>query len=304
MASRTDPGRWGPEGKQAAVCFTFDNLGEATDLEFGRWPKNRPVGGHHSVVRDLPAILDVIDTAVTFFIESWNLDVYPASIEKIVAGGHEVGCHGMRHEMWGTLTRDQELDHITRCQKDFARHDLELFGLRPPGVNLAPSSPEVLAEVGLQYVSPVGIPAGVLDNGLAILGVNMAATDIVFYSPRFGGYRSYDPGEHALSPTDFVAGVMAEVEEVVAAGDCMATVCHPFMQSPTEDFTDPERIEALGELLRRISDDERIWHATCREVAEWMRGHPEDFPPPASLAPVFDPSFYKDIRRDYQQAKS
>jgi hypothetical protein len=45
------PGRWGPEGKQAGVTITFDNLGEASDLEFGRWPIDRPVGQHHSAVR-------------------------------------------------------------------------------------------------------------------------------------------------------------------------------------------------------------------------------------------------------------
>lgn len=35
---------WGPAGKKGAVSFTFDNLGEASDIEFGKWPKDHPVG--------------------------------------------------------------------------------------------------------------------------------------------------------------------------------------------------------------------------------------------------------------------
>jgi peptidoglycan/xylan/chitin deacetylase (PgdA/CDA1 family) len=97
-------GSWGPDGRQAAICFSFDNLGETSDLEFSRWPNNRPVGDHHSVRRDLPAILDALATKSTFFVETWNFDVYPEAIEAIVEAGHEIGCHGMRHEMWWQLT--------------------------------------------------------------------------------------------------------------------------------------------------------------------------------------------------------
>lgn len=51
----------GPEGRQAAVSLTFDNLAEASDIEFGRWATDRPVGSRPSALLDLPAILDVVD---------------------------------------------------------------------------------------------------------------------------------------------------------------------------------------------------------------------------------------------------
>lgn len=293
-------GRWGPEGKQAAVTFTFDHLGEASDIEHGRWPTDRPVGKHHSVVRDLPLILDALaGTCVTFFIESWNLHVYPHAIEAVVDAGHEIGSHGLRHETWSRLSRDQERDHLKRCIDDYARYGIEIKGLRPPGTSAAPGSAEILPELGLTYISPVGVSSGVMDTGLAVLDCAVAAADVAFYVPQFTKYRKYKPSDQTLPPEDLVEGMMAEIEKAVADGDYIAPVCHPFHVSPAPDHTDPARVEALAEVVRRINADERIWHAPAREVADWMLQNKEDFPGPESLDPpeYWDPPAYKDIKR-------
>ena len=34
------PSVWGPDSRLAGVSVTFDNLGEAADLERGLWPEN------------------------------------------------------------------------------------------------------------------------------------------------------------------------------------------------------------------------------------------------------------------------
>jgi hypothetical protein len=39
------------------LAVTFDNLGEAFELERGAWPADRPRGRHPSVVRALPRVL-------------------------------------------------------------------------------------------------------------------------------------------------------------------------------------------------------------------------------------------------------
>jgi len=294
------PGQWGPETKRAAVSVTFDNLGEASDIEFSRWASDRPVGKHHSVLRDLPAIIDVLGHAkATFFIEAWNLPVYPAAVHSLAEAGHEIGCHGMRHEIWGVLTADQELDHIKRCQQDFADHGIELLGLRPPGGIAAPNSGHVLPAVGLRYISPFSVPTGVLDSGLAVLECSQAASDVAFYSPAFTQLRKYKPGPETLSPEDLVQGVMAEVETSIAVGGFMAILCHPHLQSPTPERTDPARIEAIGEIVRRLSTDDRLWFTTCAHAARWMLDHREEFPPPPSLDPPawWDPSIYRNIKR-------
>src|SRR5882672_1344757 len=48
---------WGPDGRRGAVSFTFDNLGEASDIEFGKWPKDQPIGSHMSITQVVPELL-------------------------------------------------------------------------------------------------------------------------------------------------------------------------------------------------------------------------------------------------------
>ncbi len=292
--------KWGPEGRRAAVSFCFDNLGEASDLEFGRWPVDRPVGQHHSVLRDLPLLLEALDGhRVAFFIESWNLAVYPHAIRDIADAGHEIGSHGIRHEIWCTLTPDQERDHIMRCVEDFDRHGVEIKGLRPPGAIAASESASVLPEAGLTYISPLGVATGVVDTGLAVLESQPGASDVAFYSPSFTAYRNYKPSTETLSADDFVDGMMYEIERIVECGGYLSTTCHPFVQSTSPDHTDPARVEAIAEVVRRIDADDRIWSAQPREVADWMRARPDEFPGPESLDPpaYWNPSFYQGITR-------
>ena len=305
MDART---RWGPEGRQAAVAFSFDHLGEAADLEFGRWPPDRPVGRHHSALRDVPALLDALPAKVSFYVESWSLDVYPETVRAIVDAGHELGCHGMRHERWSDLTPDQERDHLERCRRDFERHAIELLGLRPPGGVAAKSSASVVREQGLRYISPVGVASGVLDGDLAVLETSAAAADVAFYSAPFVRYRRYKPGPQTLTPQDLVDGFMAEVERAVEAGSFIAPVCHPFMQSSTPDRTDPARIEAIAEVVRRLVRDDRVWLATGAEIAEWMLDNADGVPsvrslePPEWLDPAQHHSMHLQVKRGSQAA--
>jgi hypothetical protein len=49
-------GRW-PGDARAAVSLTFDNLGEAAEIELGLRGADEPRGGHWSVVSALPVVL-------------------------------------------------------------------------------------------------------------------------------------------------------------------------------------------------------------------------------------------------------
>lgn len=93
-------GRWGPGGAQCAVAVTFDHLGEAAEIQLG---SAQPTGDHHSVTRELPALLTMLAAhqySATFFVEAWNFRQYPDAVRAIAEAGHEVGWHGWLHEPW------------------------------------------------------------------------------------------------------------------------------------------------------------------------------------------------------------
>src|SRR5258707_12037985 len=91
---------WGPQCQPGAVSFTFDNLGEASDIEFGTWPEDQPIGSHMSVTQVVPELLARLQgLSVTFFVEAWNATVYPDALRAMADAGHQVALHGLRHEI-------------------------------------------------------------------------------------------------------------------------------------------------------------------------------------------------------------
>src|SRR4051794_27488180 len=97
--------------------LTFDNLGEAADIERGLWPQGRPVGAHPSVTVALPRLLgelDALGLRATFFVEGWSAGVYAAAVREIAARGHDVGLHGWRHEPWSQLAPASEVHLLER----------------------------------------------------------------------------------------------------------------------------------------------------------------------------------------------
>ena len=68
------------------VSVTFDNLGEAAEIEGGAWPDDQPLGEHFSVVEILPRLLERLEAhgvRATFFVEAINTEINPAALDRI-----------------------------------------------------------------------------------------------------------------------------------------------------------------------------------------------------------------------------
>ena len=129
-----------------AILLSFDNLGEAADLERGT--AQGPIGDDPSVAVGLPRALEALaalDLRATFFVEGLNAELYPQALRDIAAAGHEVGLHGWRHEVWDALTPDEEDELLGRGVAAFDGLGLEVEGFRPPGGGLGPRTFEALA---------------------------------------------------------------------------------------------------------------------------------------------------------------
>jgi peptidoglycan/xylan/chitin deacetylase (PgdA/CDA1 family) len=65
--------------------------------------------GFRGVEHGLPALLDLLarlEVRATFFTTGEIAERYPTAVERVVAAGHELGCHGMTHTAFTTMDAD------------------------------------------------------------------------------------------------------------------------------------------------------------------------------------------------------
>lgn len=263
---------WEP-GSRAAVSVTFDNLGEAAEVDLGLWPPEKPLGEHESVTRALPPMLDLLaecDLRATFFVEAWNALLYPAALEAIAARGHEVASHGWRHENWAALERAEEAETLRRCIDVMRKVDIDVAGFRPPGGVLTRDSLTLLRDEGLAYCSPLGARSALVGE-VAVAPFGWEAVDAYYYYDLFAELRASrgDPGE-PLPPERFASAVSALVASAAVAGEHLVVVLHPFLEH------EEERQHVLRGVLRAIAEAD-VWCATCADVASAMRANPAPF---------------------------
>src|SRR4051812_31326199 len=141
------------------IALTFDNLGEAAEMELGAWDDERTPGEHHSVTEILPRVLDALgerELTATFFVEGLNAELYPDALREIAGRGHEVGYHAWRHEEWGALDAGAQADNLRRGAEALERLGLRPRGFRPPGGALDAAGERALAQLGFAHPSPQG----------------------------------------------------------------------------------------------------------------------------------------------------
>lgn len=280
------PAGWGPRRLRAAVSVTFDNLGEAADLERGLWPADQPLGNHFSVRRVLPRILDLLDglnLRATFFVEGLNARIYPEALLEIAARGHEVGYHGWRHEYWAGLDPAEEARLLERGVGELDGLGLRPRGFRPPGGRLNPGSPRLLGDLGFTYCSPAGEGAGTLE-GLAVLPFAWRLIDAYYYLPRFGALRRSDTGSDTPLPPARLRKALDQVlGENLRRGGYLSLLFHPFLEDQEDRFA---ALRGSLEKLRSLVEEGAVWCAPCHEIASWVREHSGRFRNQTRLDPT------------------
>jgi peptidoglycan/xylan/chitin deacetylase (PgdA/CDA1 family) len=233
------------------VVLTFDNLGEAAELEQGE--RERPSGDHASVTTALPRLLDALDELdlrVTFFVEGLNTELYPDAVAEIARRGHEVGMHGWLHERWAELEPAEEAEILARCRAAFAALGVIPRGFRPPGGDLGQRGFAGLREAGIEWCSPEGEAASV-DGDMVVLPFRWQLVDATYLHPGFGALRrSLGLPEAALAPEDFEQRLWAELD-ALPADEPAVVILHPFLMLDDAAWAAERRIlERLRE--RRV----------------------------------------------------
>jgi len=269
-----------PGGARGALSLSFDNLGEAAELELGAFPAGAPLGEHFTATRVLPQLLETLrahELVATFFVEGVNAELYPEALAAIVAAGHELGYHAWRHEQWGELTAAEQADNLARGRAAFAALDRRsgagLAGMRPPGGQLGAGGAEVLRAAGLSYCSPAGAGAGI-EDGVAMLPFQWRHVDASCVLPPLAPVRKAMTGSaDPLEPEAFVTYLGAEIEQLRDSGGFLGIVLHLFMV----DWLGEQRLAALLERLALAAREDAIWVAPCRDIAAHVLGQPDSF---------------------------
>jgi peptidoglycan/xylan/chitin deacetylase (PgdA/CDA1 family) len=262
------------DGDSGGLSLTFDNLGEAAELEASAAPAEP--GRHFTAIRVMPEILAMLaerELPATFFVEGLNAELYPALLQEIAAGGHEVAYHAWRHEQWSDLTAAEQAENLTRGLDAFGKLGLRATGMRPPGGSLGPGGLSVLREAGLRYCSPAGAGAGE-EDGVALLPFQWRHVDAACTLPPLAAAREQIGGApDPVDPPTFLASLLAEIDALGERGGYIAIVLHPVML----DWLGREHLETLLDRVASAVADDELWVGSCADAADRVLADPAPF---------------------------
>ena len=233
-----------PEGRSAAVSLTFDDA--------------RP-----SQVDNGLAVLDRLRAKATFYVVPVRVLSRLAGWKKLVASGHEIGNHSLRHPCTGNFewSREAALEEYTldrmRAELIGANRRLkELLGVEP--VTFAYPCGQTFVGRGLSTRSYVPLISELFLVGRGWL--DETPNDPVFHDPAQVSGMSMDG-------MDFPE-VRALVEAARSAGQWLVLAGHEIAGSGRQTT----RIEMLERLIPYLQDPEnKIWFETVETVARYLR---------------------------------
>ena len=145
----------GDESRPLLLSVDFEDWHQLMRRRIGIEGWERPGPALQRQTERLLALLDELGVKATFFVLGMTGRSYPSLVERIVASGHEIGCHGDMHQ----LVSGQNRDEFAADLREACRTIEELTGRRPVGYR-APAfsitrdaewAYEVLTEEGFGY---------------------------------------------------------------------------------------------------------------------------------------------------------
>ena len=137
-----------------ALSFDHDSLSDGIRRGDSPIKMSHAEFGHNVGV---PRILELLEREAitsTWFIPGATLELYPGDTEAILAGGHEVGCHGWFHEDYSALSEDEQRAIQERSIEAVVRFTGQRpRGHRAPYWAFSEATIGVLADAGFVYDS-------------------------------------------------------------------------------------------------------------------------------------------------------
>jgi peptidoglycan-N-acetylglucosamine deacetylase len=264
-----------PNGAKCAACVTFDM--DADSLIHIAHPNN----GHSRVSAismlqygprvAIPRIVESyrqLGIRQTFFIPAWCIESYPAAIDIILRGGHEIAHHGFLHEHPRELTDEEELYWLDRGIEVILRATgKHPRGWRAPLYNFSHRSADLLAERGFSY------DASLMGDDQPYL-LECASGRLVELPSHWGmddwpQYVQSMDLEYMMpirSPEQGLLPFAQEFEAAAAYGGLWVPVVHPFATGRLA------RWHVWHRFLESLVTRGDVWFAPMEEIAAHVQG--------------------------------
>jgi peptidoglycan/xylan/chitin deacetylase (PgdA/CDA1 family) len=203
----------------------------------------------------------------SFFVPGWCVEQYPASVEAMLEGGHEVGLHGYLHEDPTAHSHQQQVEWF---EKAMAAHEKTVGnrprGYRAPVYNITQGVIDLLIEHEFNYDSSLmgdDIPY-LLDTEsgtLVEVPVHWGTDDW----PPFAHFEEIGYMMPVKSPSEGLDAFWQEFEAHYQAGGFWHCIWHPFLTGRLARWHQVEK------RLEQILETRDVWFATLSEIAEHIR---------------------------------
>lgn len=134
-------------------------------------------------------ILKERDLKATFFIVAEVVDKYPGLVEKITKDGHEIGCHGLHHELYYYPKAEKMLKSKKKFKRNMKKAkeilesatNQEVIGFRVPAAYVTGWMLDILENLGFRYDSSVSVNSLYNKTSSSLKGVDSRP-----YYPKHG----------------------------------------------------------------------------------------------------------------------
>lgn len=269
-----NPPPW-PNGARCAVCFSFDFDAESLlHLYYPDAPQGR-IGmasalryGASIAVPRIAKIWKHFGLRQTMFVPGWCVEQYPAAIEALLEGGHEIAHHGWLHERVNQLTPAQEeAVLVAGIEAIRAATGAAPAGYRCPSGAFSAHTLDLLVKHGLGYDASLhGDDVPFLLDGADGSVVELPSDLSLDDWPQYVHMKEFNMGMPTRAPARAMEVFRAEFDAAHAHGGLWAAIWHPFVSGRLA------RAEAMVGLIEHMQAKGGVWFATMAEIAAHVRG--------------------------------
>lgn len=263
-----------PNGARCACAITFDmdadsliHISKPSDSHNRLYPVSM---GRYGPEVAVPRILDTyqrLGLKQSFFVPGWCIEQYPAAVEAMLKGGHEVGHHGYLHEDPTRHSHQQQVEWFGRAMEAHTKVVGNTpKGYRAPVYNITQGVLDLLVENDFDYDSSLmgdDIPYLLRnrERDLVEVPVHWGTDDW----PPFAHYEEIGYMMPIKAPSVGLGGFFEEFEAQYEAGGMWHAIWHPFLTGRLARWRQVEK------WLEEVLDSREVWFATLGEIAAHVR---------------------------------